>query len=185
MNDEIDPANWNEIDGDVAGFKIGVYSQRYRLLGGAETTTLNLPSPGGTNSDREALILNESTEDWIVSHAGIDSHKAGEAAPDGLSVIIVPSGQLLRIISDGSTTVRYTLGASGEETVPGTSTLRVWKQQITNLDNSGAAANQQFEFTTGNAGDYRLRMSNVTNGNGNAFVRVYSCLLYTSDAADE
>ena len=72
-------------------------------------------------------------------------------------------------------------GGTGTNNPIATDPSRVFKEPITNLDNG---TNQDFEFTTGGAGDYRLRMSNVTNGSGNAFVQVYSDVARTNLIAD-
>ena len=61
--------------------------------------------------------------------------------------------------------------ASGSSTTQESEPARVFKESITGLSN---AVSQNFSFTTNLAGDYRILMSNVTNGVGNAFVRVYS-----------
>ena len=141
-------------------------------------------------TDRQIVLIRSGSENVVITDPGgkmfrqEDPNNPGEILPDETSITLNTNStwtldwdeDLDRwVVSDGDTS-----GAPSDdlEITPN----RIWKEQITNLDNGSP---QDFEFTTpGNSGDYRLRLSNRTSGNGNAFVQVFDDAARTNIIAD-
>ena len=141
-------------------------------------------------TDRQIVLIRSGSDNVVITDAGgkmfrqEDPNNPGEILPDEMSITLNTNSTWTMdfdedldrwVVSDGDTS-----GAPVDalEIVPN----RIWKQQITDLDNGSP---QDFEFTTpGNSGDYRLRMSNRTSGNGNAFVQVFDDAARTNIIAD-